>query len=163
MAIKNGENVCDRCGARGVKLSFSGGLFSNQSVCGRCNDEINHQKEIKKQSKQNSSGSSSRTASNRSSGLDITFWSVIKWIFCPIWGGPYLVIKGLRHDNKFWLIAGIEFTIALLIFMILTSKIPDLTSSTERFHQLISSFFGVLFIANIIILILFYVKYNDEY
>lgn len=184
------DKRCDRCGKVAISSEFSFNMFPGYSwVCRDCGTQLRKEKadkakqtkeieelkkeqlEMKKELKKanETTYKTTRSTSNTTSSgwwSDSTtwekIWAVIKWMFCVVWGGPYLLIKGIKTRNKFWLFTGIEFTLVFIAFAIVISAIPDLTSSTNSFHVFLSYLFGVLFLINIVALIYYWVKLREQ-
>ena len=145
-------------GSSAVKQVVFGTGFGQgyDDLCNKCRDEL-------KRDKQQQKSSSGTVKSQSSSNVWGIIWQVLKWIFSPIWGGPYLIISGLKNKSKLWLSMGIEFTLVLIVFAILTNAIPDFTTSENAFYNVLSTIFGVLFIGNLIALIVYIVKFKDDF
>ncbi len=161
MAYVNGKYVCDYCGNVMNQRVDGWKVGNNHATCPMC---IQKQEFMKLQSKalKKQEKESSKVKHSSSSNFDITFWSVLKWLFCPIWGGIYLIVKGISNKHKLSLYVGIEFTLLTVIFGIVTSVLSELNTSIEPTYQIISSIFGVLFIINIVILVILYKSFNEN-
>lgn len=155
MAYINGKYVCDQCGA--VKSSINSSKWkvfvSGDAICGNCLEKRKLMKEQsklidlqKKQIKEVSKDSSSDDE-NKSSKLFIFF----KWLFCIVWGGPYILIKSIPKKSKFWIIMGIEFTVVFILTLI-TSNFFETGSKFHWTNYITIPLMGI----NIFALIYFY-------
>ena len=139
MAYKDGHYICDQCGA--IKTSgnsFGWNVNNSFAICADClkkrklmklqeEELLSAKKERKQLAKEKKAkqarrkqNDSYKTSSNASKVL-----MVIKWIFFFIWGGPYLLINGIKEKDKIWIIIGGEFTLFLILSMVGLSVFPD--------------------------------------
>ncbi len=158
MAYKNGSYYCDSCG---VKKGFDDGwkLGNSAATCPKCQLETKvlkeQEKELKRRKNEYKRSHKDKDFTGGSSSFsDLDGWSkflvIMKWIFSYVWGGPYLIIQGLRTRDKFWLFTGIESTIVLIFAAVTMQLIPNLTESTEPLHIFLTYLIGGLLLINII-------------
>lgn len=172
--MSNYTKTCDRCGvtvpgsSEAVKY-INTGFFSAGNYCKKCIEEMEVKKKAEKQEKKEKEleRKSDNSFSDGSSFSDLDGWGkflvVMKWIFSYIWGGPYLIVQGYKTRNKFWFFTGIEFTIVLIIGAVIMNAIPGLTESTEPLHVFLTYLIGGLLLINVVALVVYWVKYREEY
>ena len=50
---------------------------------------------------------------------------VLKWIFFFLWGGIYLLVKGIQNKSKVWIIVGAEFIVFTIGLGITANLLPE--------------------------------------
>ncbi|MDE6660961.1 MAG: hypothetical protein K2J93_03950, partial [Anaeroplasmataceae bacterium] len=157
--------ICDKCGAmskkaKGWKVKIFGG-----TVCASCLQQEKQTKLLEEQTKllkgeSVSSEDDNSSKSNSQIGLVIGRFLILffKWIFCFIWGGPYILYKGVKGKSKLWILVGIEFIIVFMLGVITTNLFPE----GHSFYYL-NYIFVALILVNVGILIYFYVKKRHDF
>lgn len=163
----NKKYICDYCG-NVMHLSIDGWEVGNgHAKCPMCVKKDKFMKEqtkyMRKQERQ------AKRVDRYYSSSDITFmsvlWFIIKWMFCMVWGGPWLIYKGIR-ERKYWIsIIGAEFTTLTGVFIYLTNTYPEYMDVYNEELPLHTLIMVVLMILNIIFLIIVYIGFrgDDDY
>ena len=125
---------CERCGNLTKNLvSISEGL-STKYVCGRCYDEM---KEIKRQEKARKEEISAEKRAKKDavaqeqgySSHSAKVWHhvgiVLKWVCFFLWGGIYLLVKGIQNKSKVWILIGAEFIVFTIGLVITVNVFPE--------------------------------------
>lgn len=148
---------CERCGALVENRERAPLSSKYEWVCGKCYEEIKSMKRQEKAAKQAENERKDAIAQEQGySSHSAKIWHhvgvVLKWIFFFLWGGIYLLVKGIQNKSKLWIIIGIEFVIFTIGFMITANVFPE-------GHNLywINYLFGVPVIINLIPLI-YYIR-----
>ena len=163
---------CERCGNQtNNRKTFSKGL-STLYVCGRCYDELNslkrQEKEAKKAENERKAEESAEKRARKDeiaqeqgySSHSAKVWHhvgiVLKWIFFFLWGGPYLLIKGIKEKSKLWIIIGVEFTVFMIVFFVTVTVFPQ-----GHYLYWINYIIATLMLINLVQLI-YYIKANKN-
>ena len=128
---------CERCGTL-VNHRESAPLGSKYTWgCGKCYDEIKSMKRQEKEAKRAEKERKAEISAEKDaiaqekgySSHSAMIWHrvgvVLKWIFFFLWGGIYLLVKGIQNKSKVWIIVGAEFIVFTIGLGITANLLPE--------------------------------------
>ncbi|MDE6415187.1 MAG: hypothetical protein K2K48_07200 [Anaeroplasmataceae bacterium] len=166
MGYKNGHYICDRCGAVSTGLNKGWNVGNSGAVCASCLEQEKQTKLLKEQNKllkkQSQAKKSNEDSSKGDSQIGLILGKflilIFKWIFCFIWGGPYILYKGIKKKSKLWIFVGVEFIMMFIIYAIIAYSFPE-----EHPLYYINYILIALLLPNVAILIYYYAKRRNDF
>lgn len=153
---------CDYCGNIMNLRTEGWSVGNNGAICPMCSKKLDIMKKQEKFMRQHDTVRSSNTT-YKSSGISMSFWEVLwfifKWIMSPFWGGVYILFIGINERIKPLIIIGVEYTILSLSFIILANSLPELFLDPRSWYMHI---IVILFMLNVVALVIIYNTFKDD-